>query len=320
MKTHGFIITDLDTHLLMPEERDILQHPSIAGIILFTRNYVNRKQLRELTKQIKQCRSDLFIAVDQEGGRVQRFREGFTPVPSMGEFGVLYQQDSNQAKKVLHQTIQTLSRELKTVGIDINLTPVLDIDLGVSTVIAGRSFGRDPMLVANLAQTLIDALHTEAMPAVGKHFPGHGGVVLDSHENLPVDTRTYQELEACDLIPFNRLCPSLDAVMPAHVIYAAADPKPACFSRYWLETVLRDSLRFQGVVMSDDLSMAGAASMGSYVDRSSLALEAGCNFLTICNNRKGAIEVIDGLNSHRPDEKAIERLGVFLQKVLVRTH
>lgn len=310
----GFIIIDLDGLALTIEERELLRHPCIAGVILFARNYESPAQLRALTIDVKKSREALFIAVDQEGGRVQRFRDGFTTLPSMRYFGEISQQQPQQAKLQLQQTITTAARELKSVGIDINLTPVLDIDQGRNAVIGERSFGDNPMLVIELGKIVIDALHAAHMPAIGKHFPGHGGVDADSHQTLPIDQRDQEAILAKDLCPFAQLLPYLDAIMPAHVVYPAFDATPASFSRYWLYEMLRQRLAYQGIVMSDDLTMGGAAVMGGYADRAALALEAGCDLLTICNNRAGVVAVIDSVSHYRNAESS-DRMSLFRKKL-----
>lgn len=308
------MIIDLEGVSLTPEEREILEHPSVAGVILFTRNYEEPDQLRALTQQIKKRRPSLFIAVDHEGGRVQRFQEGFTRIPSMGHFGEIYLQDTQRAKLELQQIVRKAAAELKAVGIDLNLIPVLDINHGVSEVIGTRSFNEDPHTVTELARVVIEALHAEQMPAMGKHFPGHGGVSADSHHELPVDPRDPETIQRWDLLPFKQLCHTLDAIMPAHVVYSAFDSKPAGFSRFWLQDVLREQLGFKGVVISDDLTMVGAGVMGDYIDRAVHALEAGCDLIAVCNNRRGAITVIEGLASYK-NSLSKERITEFLSKM-----
>lgn len=313
MKEIGFILIDLEGPTLSAEERELLRHPSVAGIILFTRNYENPSQLRALTAEIKKCRPGLIIAADQEGGRVQRFRQGFTELPSMGHYGELFSKEPEAAKHELRQAIQLGANELKAAGVNVNLAPVLDIDQQRNTVIGARSFGHDPATVIILARVAIEALHAAGLPAVGKHFPGHGGVSGDSHQTLPQDERQKEEIRINELLPFVSLLSELDAVMPAHVVYKAFDDKPACFSRYWLTDVLRDELEFKGVVISDDLSMLGAAAMGSYADRASMAAEAGCDLLCVCNNRAGAITVIEAMSRYR-NKPSLERIHQFVVK------
>lgn len=311
--TAGFIIIDLEGPILSAEEREILQHPSVAGVILFSRNYEEPMQLRALTTAIKKAREGLWVAVDHEGGRVQRFRHGFTELPSMGHYGQQLQQNPDDAKQQLREMMTTAANELKSVGVNVNLAPVLDIDQGRNQVIGERSFGHDPATVITLGRVVIEALHAAGMPAIGKHFPGHGGVTGDSHQTLPVDERTREQIRIHDLLPFISLLSELDAVMPAHVVYSAFDAKPASSSRFWLTDVLREELAFDGVVISDDLSMVGAAAMGSYPDRALLSLEAGCDLLAICNNRAGAVAVIDALANYQ-NPASLERIRQFIVK------
>ncbi|WP_264769909.1 beta-N-acetylhexosaminidase [Coxiella burnetii] len=297
----GFAIIDLEGVALSPQERELLQHPQVAGVILFTRNYENPSQLRSLIQTIKKIRP-LFVAVDQEGGRVQRFHRGFTDLPSMRYFGECYQHDPLQARKHLENALKTLVHELKEVGIDVNMTPVLDIDQGKNEIIGERSFSGDPRVVEALGSVVIDTLHANRMPAVAKHFPGHGGVTADSHQALPIDERDPEAILQCDWIPFSALSSRLDAIMPTHIIYPAFDEKPATFSRYWLQDMLRQRLNFRGVIISDDLTMQGAAVIGDYPTRAAQALEAGCDLLTICNSREGVIAILDSLLHYRNPE------------------
>lgn len=310
MKHTGFIILDFEKTALSAEDRELLKHPAVAGAILFTRNYENKKQLQALTKAIHQVRSDLLIATDQEGGRVQRFRHEFPALASMQSFG-------SKSKKELYQSILQMAQALRSVGINMNLAPVLDIDWGYNLVIGERSFGKEAAQVADLGQVAIDALHAANLPSVGKHFPGHGGANADSHQTLPVDTRDQQTIHQNDLLPFSKLLPSLDAIMPAHVVYSSFDPKPAGFSPFWLQTILREKLAFDGVVISDDLTMQGAAAMGDYIERAGLALDAGCDLLTVCNNRSGAIAIVDAFAKHQ-DAKAQARIQKLKSKYVFK--
>lgn len=291
----GSVMLDLAGLSLDPEERDLLRHPRVGGVILFSRNFSSTKQLSELTRTIRALSSELLIGVDHEGGRVQRFREGFTVVPAMRELGRLYETDAAQALRIASQTGWLIGAELLSHEIDISFTPVLDVDQGISQVIGDRSFSARPQEIIDLAQALISGMHDAGMAAVGKHFPGHGGVAADSHLQIPEDLRTFAEIECSDMLPFARLVGLLDAVMPAHVIYSNADNKPAGFSRFWLTQVLRGTLGFKGAILSDDLSMEGASAGGSYAERAAVALDAGCDMVLVCNNRKGAIEVVESV-------------------------
>lgn len=312
----GFAVIDLEGKRLLPEEQELLQHPGVAGVILFSRNYESPLQLHSLIAQIKKSQPSLFIAVDQEGGRVQRFHDRFTHLPSMRYFGQWYQKNPLAVQKNLAQKLRTVIHELKKAGVDVNLTPVLDIDHGKGEVIAERSFSSDSTIVETLGRVVIQALHQDHMPAVGKHFPGHGGVAADSHQSLSVDQRGQETILNYDLLPFVALSKELDAIMPAHVVYPAFDAKPAGFSRYWLQDVLRRRLGFKGIIISDDLTMAGAAVMGDHLDRAVHALQAGCDLLTICNHRSSAITILDTLGDYHnlQSEQRIKRFLSIIRK------
>ncbi len=312
----GCVLIDLEGARLSHEEKELLSHPVCAGIVLFSRNYQNPRQLRELTTRIRAINPQAFIAVDQEGGRVQRFREGFTTQPSMSHWGAVYDQDPQTCYRLLPKAIQTLTSELKDAGVNLDLIPVLDLNYGVSEVIGARSFHKDPEKVIELGRLVIDELHRHHFPAVGKHFPGHGAVVADSHHDLPVDPRDWLTLWRQDLRPFTALIHQLDAVMPAHIVFSALDHRPASFSPFWLHEVLRRQLNFQGVIISDDLTMAAAATRGSYAQRAAEAFLAGCDLLLVCNNRPGAIAVLDALLPYERSDSA-RRLTAFYSKCAI---
>ncbi|OGO92664.1 MAG: beta-N-acetylhexosaminidase [Coxiella sp. RIFCSPHIGHO2_12_FULL_42_15] len=293
----NYVLLDIAGLALTAEDQEILQHPAVFGVILFARNYQNPRQLRELTESIHRVNSTLCITVDQEGGRVQRFKESFTLLPSMREWGLQYERDREQAVVAFKTMLKTMVTELKSVGVQATLMPVLDVDYGVSQIIGERSFGRDVTVVTQLANIAVDVLHQYGMPATGKHFPGHGAVVLDSHEQLPIDEREFEQIWQNDLVPYQKLVHCLDAIMPAHIIYPAIDDKPAGFSRIWLQEILRQRLGFTGLIMSDDITMKAAHCFGDYVERAHLAWEAGCNVVTVCNYRPGAIAVLESAAS-----------------------
>lgn len=293
----GPVMLDLQGTTLDEQEREMLCHPLVGGVILFTRNYENPEQLTALIAEIHALRSPpLLIAVDHEGGRVQRFRQGFTRLPAMRRFGEIYERDKRRARQLAEQAGWVMASELRAVGVDFSFAPVLDLDYGLSTVIGDRSFHRSPQVVAELANALMQGMHRAGMAATGKHFPGHGAVEADSHEAIPVDNRRYEDIAAEDMKPYELMISNgMAAVMPAHVIYANVDPQPAGFSPFWLQEVLRRRMHFQGVIFSDDLSMEGASVAGDYVARARAALAAGCDVALICNNREGALQILRGL-------------------------
>ncbi|MDT0602570.1 beta-N-acetylhexosaminidase [Thalassotalea castellviae] len=291
----GPIMMDVLGTSLTEEDKELLSHPLIGGLILFTRNFQSPEQLTELVKNIRAAaKKPLLIAVDHEGGRVQRFRDGFSIIPAMGKLIEYADQDIKKAQQFAQQSGALMALEVQAVGIDISFAPVLDIN-GISEVIGQRSFHRQPEIVTPLAQSFIEGMHSVGMKATGKHFPGHGSVQADSHVNLPIDNRSLAEITCQDLIPFQQLIASnnVDALMPAHVIYPDVDNKSVGFSRIWLQDILRNQLKFNGVIFSDDLSMEAAGSIGGYVERSEAAQEAGCDMLLLCNNRQALINVID---------------------------
>ena len=292
----GPVMVDLKGVEMDAAEREMLRHPLVGGVLLFTRNYESPEQLEALMAEIHAVRTPrLLIAVDHEGGRVQRFRSGFTRLPSAASYGRIYQDDPKAGVRMAELAGWLMAAELRAVGIDFSFAPVLDLDRSLSTVIGDRAFAGDPESVVQLARGFIHGMGRAGMAATGKHFPGHGGVVGDSHLELPVDDRPYDTIELEDLVPFERLAGELAGVMPAHVIYSRVDERPAGFSPLWIREVLRGRLGFQGVVFSDDLSMAGAAYAGGYGDRARMALEAGCDMVLVCNNPDGAAETLDAL-------------------------
>ena len=276
----GPVMIDIAGTELTELDRERLTHPLVGGVILFTRNYVSREQLTALCREIHALREPrLLIAVDHEGGRVQRFRAGFTRLPAMRKLGELYAVDPAAGLAAARSTGEVLAAELLACGVDFSFTPVLDLDYGNSSVIGDRAFGRDPAVVAALANALVAGLHAAGMKSCGKHFPGHGHVAADSHVAIPVDERSLDQLQE-DIAAFR--LGRVDAVMPAHVIYPAVDARPAGFSPVW-HKMLRDDLAFDGVVFSDDLSMEGASVVGGILERARAAWEAGCDMLLVCN-------------------------------------
>ena len=298
----GPVMLDVAGTALTDEDRRRLSHPLVGGVILFARNYESPQQLAELTASIHALRSpSLLIAVDHEGGRVQRFREGFTRIPPMRELGRIWDDHPKHARHLALQAGYVLAAELRACGVDFSFTPVLDIDFGTSSVIGDRAFHSDPQAVAELAHALLQGLRQGGMHTVGKHFPGHGYVVADSHLEIPVDERSYTDIELCDLIPFRQMVAyGMTGVMPAHVIYSRVDPKPAGFSELWLKQVLRGELGFEGCIFSDDLSMEGATVAGDVLQRAEAALHAGCDMVLVCNRPDLADDLLAGLKWDMP--------------------
>ena len=305
----GPVMLDIEGTTLQPEERELLQHPAVGGLIYFSRNYVSPDQIRALTAEVRGVRPELLIAVDQEGGRVQRFQTGFTHLPAMQSFLSLFIEDRPAALSLLQDCGWLMAAELLAVGIDFSFAPVLDVDSDYCQVIAKRAFADDPETVAVLAAAFIAGMHEAGMAATGKHFPGHGRVTGDSHLVLPIDKRRALEIRQRDMWPFIKLSSQLDAVMSAHILYPAVDDNnPASFSTIWLQHILRSELQFDGAIFSDDLSMAAAASLGSYTQRAQRALSAGCDMVLACNNRAAVVEVLDQLGDGRQQTDSQRRL------------
>jgi beta-N-acetylhexosaminidase len=305
----GPVMLDVSGTALTGEERQVLLHPLVGGVILFGRNYADPVRLAALTAEIKALRQPaLVITVDHEGGRVQRFREGFTRVPAMGRLGALWDQDPAAARRAARQTGLVLAAELLAHGVDLSFTPVLDLDYGCSRVIGDRGFHRDPTVVAALAGALVDGLAEAGMGSVGKHFPGHGYAEADSHLEIPVDERPFEAIWEADMRPYREgLARRLSGIMPAHVIYSRVDERPAGFSTFWLQEVLRSRLSYQGVIFSDDLTMEGATVAGDIVARASAAHGAGCDMVLVCNRPDLAAQL---LGRWQPDVSAESRARI----------
>ncbi len=293
----GPVMVDVQGLELTAEERELLQHPAVGGVIMFSRNYDSPEQMRALTQAIHGLRQPpLLIAVDQEGGRVQRFRDGFFRLPPLGRLGELYRENPGMALQLAQEAGWLMASEVLSAGVDLSFAPVLDLDLGVSAVIGDRAFHRHPEAVTELALAYQRGMHEAGMASVGKHFPGHGGVAVDSHQTLPEDVRALVDLELKDLIPFERLIHNgLNGIMAAHVLYPQIDAQPAGFSARWLTGILRGRLGFQGMIFSDDLSMGGASWAGDHSERAYAALRAGCDMVLVCNQPEHAARVVESL-------------------------
>ncbi|WP_288061277.1 beta-N-acetylhexosaminidase [Rodentibacter caecimuris] len=301
------LLIDLEGYELTQEEVELLEHPLVAGLILFTRNFYEREQIQALVKSVRErVKKPLLITVDQEGGRVQRFREGFTQLPAMQAFTSL--SDVLQQQHWARESGWQMAAEMAALDIDLSFAPVLDLG-HECRAIGDRSFSGDVQSAVNLAGVFIDGMREAEMATTGKHFPGHGHVLADSHLETPYDERPQEAIFSRDLQPFKQLIAQqkLDAIMPAHVIYTQCDSQPASGSEYWLKQILREKLNFSGAIFSDDLGMKGAGFMGDFVARSEKALNAGCDLLLLCNERAGVIQVLDQLKLTENQPHFIQR-------------
>ncbi len=285
----GTLMLDLAGTWLTPEDRQLLRQPEVGGMILFARNTESPAQVRELVRSIRALRPDMLIAIDQEGGRVQRLRRDVLRLPALGRIAGCA---AAQQEPLAEAAAWLMATEMLACGIDISFAPVLDLDYGRSQVIGDRSLGGDPQQVSRLGKAYIQGLQQAGMAATGKHFPGHGWAEADSHFDLPVDERSEAAIRESDLQPFAALAPLLDGIMPAHVVYPAVDSLPAGFSRRWLQDILRAELGFRGVIFSDDLTMAGAHAVGGMAERVDAALASGCDMLLVCNDRAAAEQAL----------------------------
>lgn len=287
------LVIDIDGYVLSTDEKALIAHQAVAGVILFSRNYQSVKQLVQLNQSIREIRPDLLLFVDQEGGRVQRFVSEFSHLPALGEIGRCYEQQPKQALNVAQAAGWLMASELLACGIDASLAPVLDVNNPNSRVIADRAFHAQATISSELAQAFIKGMQAAGMAATAKHFPGHGNVVADSHKELPTDTRSHQEIEK-DIFVFQSLINKVAAIMPAHVVYSAFDALPASLSNFWLEQYLRQRLVFTGIIISDDLSMQAAiSSFSDPLERMLMAYKAGVDLLLMCNDRASVLKVID---------------------------
>ena len=299
----GSLVVDVAGKELEPEDKEILAHPLVGGLILFTRNFESPEQLDELIRQVHQVRTPgLAVCVDQEGGTVQRFRTGFTHLPAAQTLGKLYRQDREHAYQACTHMGWLMAAELRAVGVDISFAPVVDLDWGTSEVIGRRAFHRDPYTVSELASRYIAGMHQAGMKSVIKHFPGHGHVHEDSHKDMPIDKRNFQKIQGEDLIPFEHLSTAYnEGLMTAHIIFPEVDEVPVTFSRKWLQDILRGQLNFSGVIFSDDLNMHAAHLHEDIESRVRAAFQAGCDVALLCNNRPAVIEVLEHLKEyHNP--------------------
>ena len=313
----GALMLDIAGTELTQEDIELLKAPQVGGMILFGRNIESPEQVRALTDHMRQIRPDILIAVDQEGGRVQRLKQGFTLLPAMGKFGELYLSQPEKALELAEQCGWLMAAEVLAVGIDFSFAPVLDLN-DVSDVIGDRGFAKNMQDIIPLASAFLKGMKRAGMASTGKHFPGHGSVKADSHVAAAVDLRSYDEIYQKDMQSFIQLQPQLDALMPAHVIYENVDPNPAGFSPYWIQKILRQELQFDGVLFSDDLSMQAACVAGGADARIQAALNAGCDMGLVCNNRESACIALDGIkNLALPNQERLERMRGKIPQIAI---
>lgn len=304
----GALMLDIAGTKLTQEDIELLQAPQVGGMILFSRNIESPAQVRALTDHMRQVRPDILIAVDQEGGRVQRLKIGFTLLPAMGHFGELYLTQPEKALDLAEKCGWLMAIEVLAVGIDFSFAPVLDIN-AISDVIGDRAFAKNVQDIVPLASAFMKGMQRAGMASTGKHFPGHGSVKTDSHIAAAIDTREYQDIYDNDMQSFIQLQPQLNALMPAHVIYEKVDPNPAGFSPYWIQKILRHELKYDGVLFSDDLSMQAACVAGHADARIRAALDAGCDMGLVCNDRESACTALAGIeNLPLPNQERLERM------------
>ena len=304
----GALMLDIAGTELTQEDIELLRAPQVGGMILFSRNIESPAQVRALTDHMRQIRPDILIAVDQEGGRVQRLRTGFTALPAMGKFGEYYLEQPEQAVALAEQCGWLMATEVLAVGIDFSFAPVLDIN-AISDVIGDRSFANNPHDITVLAAAFMRGMKQAGMATTGKHFPGHGSVKADSHVAAAIDSRHYDEIYRTDMQTFIQLMPQLDALMPAHVIYDQVDPHPAGFSPFWIQEALRKQLGFDGVLFSDDLTMQAACVAGGADARLKAALDAGCDMGLVCNDRAAACLALDAISTYAlPNQDRLSRM------------
>ncbi len=305
----GPLMIDIAGLALDEGDREVLRHPLVGGVILFSRNYADRSQLAALCAELHALRTPpLLVAVDHEGGRVQRFRSGFTELPPMARLGEVYTRAPRMALTLATELGWLMAAELRAVGVDFSFAPVLDLYTTTSRVINDRAFHAEPEAVGRLAQAFMRGMHEAGMAAVGKHFPGHGSVNADSHHELPIDRRPLSRIRHRDLVPFRLLCAAgIEGIMPAHLLFPQVDNVPVGYSTRWLAGVLRGELGFQGAIFSDDLSMSGAATGANHVERARRALAAGCDMCLLCNDRPAAVRVLHDLEL-TPEPLSVVRL------------
>ena len=306
------LMIDVEGLGLINSDIERIKHPLVGGIILFSRNYKNRPQLIKLIISIRKIKQNLLIAVDHEGGRVQRFKDEFTKIPKMSLFGKIYQKDRNRANKIAKLSGWVIAKELAAIDIDFSFTPVLDIDYGASSIIGDRAFHQDIDTVSELASSLVEGLNFGGMQSVGKHFPGHGFIKSDTHLETAIDNRPLETIQKNDMLTFDKLIQKgVKGIMPSHVIYSSCDQSPAGLSSFWLQNQLRDKLGFEGAIFSDDMSMQAAQDSENNITlRVKRSLIAGCDMVLVCNSPI-EIDKLIGELQWKPDVKSLERLQLM---------
>lgn len=313
----GALMLDIAGTELNQEDIQLLQAPQVGGIILFTRNIESPQQVRALTDHMRQIRPDILITVDQEGGRVQRLKTGFTLLPAMGKFGELYLKDSEKAIDLAEKCGWLMATEVLAVGIDFSFAPVLDLN-AISDVIGDRAFAQNMQDIVPLAAAFLKGMKRAGMANTGKHFPGHGSVKADSHVAAAIDSRSYDEIYQHDMQSFIQLKDQLDALMPAHVIYENVDPNPAGFSPFWIQKILRQELQFDGVLFSDDLTMQAACVAGGADARIRAALAAGCDMGLVCNQRDAACLALEAITDlPLPNQERLEKMRGRIPQITI---
>lgn len=314
MTTIGPVMLDIASTKLEPKDKQMLASDLCGGLILFARNFESAEQVFQLTSEIRKIKPNIIIAVDQEGGRVQRFKDEFSALPPIAQLGNLYRLEPQQAISFAEDLGELMALEIQSVGCDISFAPVLDLGLESSRVIGNRAFSTDAEVICELGRAYILGMKSAGMAATAKHFPGHGSIEADSHFEIPYDERALEEIENSDLIPFAQLNDQYAAVMPAHIIYSQVDEQPAGFSTFWLQQVLRQKLGFNGVIFSDDLSMKGAHVVGDFSLRAERALAAGCDMILVCNDRPATEQVMDSLKGFKQQPQSSQRLAAMLMQ------
>lgn len=286
------LMIDIEGPFLNQEDIELIGSPHVGGLILFERNFLDRNQITDLCFEIKSKKPEIIIAVDQEGGRVQRFKKGFSQIPPMQKLGDLVSYDKHAGLDLCKNAGWLIASELIASGIDLSFSPVLDLDQDLSSIIGDRAFSDQIDIVIECARAFIFGMNEAGMACVGKHFPGHGSISEDSHLEKPIDRRALNEIEKKDLIPFKELINNLDGIMTAHILFPEVDERITTFSKIWIKQILKEQMKFEGMIFSDDLSMEGTNEFKSFYDKTKNAIISGCEMVLICNNREGAKDAL----------------------------